>query len=159
MLGEIHLLVQDNIFRENSPVTLKMGSRPPKPNQGFVLSNRYTFASLEKNPSTVSSSNIILRTIAYDLENRVKVTKTKPIIHPLPTIIKCYIFANFVIIHPFLQEICYKSFFNIFLSSCDLENRVKVTKIYSFFSISKCKHTYVWPQSLLSEDRMKTRSL
>ena len=27
------------IFRENSPITLKMGSRSPKPNNGFVLSN------------------------------------------------------------------------------------------------------------------------
>ena len=110
-------------LRDNFSMAFKKGSL--NPNQ--VCKFR------KKNPSSDSSDIITLRmNQAYDLEKRVKVNKTKSLIHPLQMIGKCYMFASLVTIHQFLQEMwCKQVIFQHFLSFCDLENKVKVTKIYS----------------------------
>ena len=115
--GEIHPLI---VFRENL-------LWPWKPNQVFVLSIKYTFASLEKNPSTGSPDNIILRMNPhnYDLENRVKVTKTKSVLYTFSNRLLNAISASLVIIHPFLQEIwCNQVIFQHSLTSS--ENRANI---------------------------------
>ena len=115
---------------------LEKGLRSPNTNKALsCLIDIPKLQVWKKNPPTDPSDDIIFlkNESAYGLENRVKVNKTKSIIHPLPMIIKCYILASFVTIQLFLQEIwCKQVFFQHFLFSCNHEFRVTVTKIYSF---------------------------
>ena len=124
-----------------------MGSRSPKPNQGFILSNRYTFASLEKIPSTGPSNNIILR-MNQHMILKIGSKSPKPNqYNPLPVIVKlkCYIFASLVTIHPFLQKIWCKSFFNILCPPVTLKIGSRSPEFIQFFSIFKL---YTYPNVL-----------
>ena len=90
-------------------MTLKIGSRSPKPNKSFVLSNRYTFASFETNhplaQDMIKAMHFKHFLTSSDLENRVKVTKIRSLILHLPLYIYIYICAGLVKIYPSFQEI------------------------------------------------------
>ena len=62
-----------------------------------------------------------------------KVTKSKSVLHSLPMIIKGYIFASLVTFIDSFRRYCASKSFSTFFVSFDLEIRVKVTSIYSFF--------------------------
>ena len=119
-------------------MTLKKRLRSPKTNQDFVDIPKLQV--WKKIQSTGPSDNIVFlkNESAYDLENRLKVNKTKSIIHPLSMIIKCYIFASFVTIHLFFRIYgISKSFFNIFCPPVTLEIGSMSPKYIHFFCTPK----------------------
>ena len=122
-----------------------MGSRSPKPNQGFILSNRYTLRLCKfgkKIPSTGPSNNIILR-MNQHMILKIGSKSPKPNqYNPLPVIVKCFIFASLVTIHPFLQKIWCKSLFNILCPPVTLKIGSRSPEFIQFFSVFKL-YTYL----------------
>ena len=119
-----------HIFRENSPVTLKKGSRSLKPNQGFVLSNRCTFASFKKKFYPLASIDYIILRMSqhnYDLETGSKSDQLYSLSQRLLTVISLQEWSKSVHCS---GDMAQQVIFQHFLSSCDLENRVNITEIY-----------------------------
>ena len=116
------------------PVILKMGSRSPKSNQFFFMSQQYSCASLVKiHPflHEIGCRQAIFQQSKplCDLENGVKVTKSNQFF----SISQQYRCTSLVKIHPFILDIgCRQAIFQQSEPYCDLENEVKVTKISSF---------------------------
>ena len=125
--------VQTSHFPTNlsPPVTLKMGSRSPKSNQFFYMSQHCRCASLVKIYSflqEIGCRQAIFQQSkpSCDLEIGSRSQKSNQFFY-MSQHCRC---ASLVKIYSFLQETgCGQAIFQQSKPSCDLENGVKVTKI------------------------------
>ena len=113
------------------PVTLKMGSRSPKSNQFFYMSQHCSCASLVKIYSflqEIGCGQAIFQQSKPSCD--LKMGSRSPKSNQFLYMSQQYRCASLVKIYSFLQEIgCGQALFQQSKPSCDLKNGVKIAKI------------------------------
>ena len=128
------------IFQQSKPLCdLEMGSRSPKFNQFFSMSQQYRCTSLVKILPFILEIGC-RQSIFQQCEPPVtlKMGSKSPKFNQFLSLSQQYSCTSLVKIHIFILEIgCRKAIFQQSEPSCDLKNGVKVTKINQFFFMSQ----------------------